>query len=133
MSPRTAFLSKLIGLYSIVVSLAMFTHREATVEMITAALHSSPILFLFGIVALTGGLAMVLGHNVWSGGATPVVVTLLGWSTLIKGVFFLFLSPEAASGVFLGALRFEQYFYFYAGISFLIGVYLTYAGARSGS
>src|SRR5690348_14216277 len=32
------------------------------------------------------GTALVIGHNVWSGGVLPVVVTLLGWLTLIKGI-----------------------------------------------
>jgi hypothetical protein len=26
------------------------------------------------------GLAVVVAHNVWSGGALPVVVTLVGWA-----------------------------------------------------
>jgi hypothetical protein len=53
-----------------------------------------------------------LGHNVWSGGALPVVVTLVGWVALIKGLLLLFLSPEAAAGLYLGGLHYEQPFYF---------------------
>jgi hypothetical protein len=30
-------------------------------------------------MGLLGGLAMVLAHNVWSGGPLPVIVTLIGW------------------------------------------------------
>ena len=38
-----------------------------------------------------GGLAIVLLHNYWSGGALTVIITLLGWLTLIKAVLLLVL------------------------------------------
>lgn len=128
MSQRTTFLSKLIGLYSILVALSMLSHKRATVEMVTALVHNSPVLFVVGLMTLVAGLAMILGHNVWSGGALPVIVTLIGWTTLIKALLFLFLSPEAAPAFFLGQLHYEQLFYLYVAISLLLGVYLTYGG-----
>jgi hypothetical protein len=131
MSSRTAFLSKLIGIYCIVVSLAMLAHKQATVEMVIALVHDAPLLFLTGFIALTAGLAMVLCHNVWSGGAAPVIVTLIGWASLVKGALILFLPPAAEADVFLGGLYYARLFYLYAAFSLLIGIYLTYAGAKS--
>jgi uncharacterized membrane protein len=132
MSPRTIFLSRLIGLYYVIVGLSMAVHKQATVATITAVVHDQPVLFIACVIALGTGLAMVLGHNVWSGGALPVVVTLVGWITLIKGLLvFLVLSPEADMGAVLGALQYERLFYLYAGISLIIGVYLTYGGFTS--
>jgi len=111
----------------------MVTHKRAAVEMVTVLVHNSPLLFIVGLITLVAGLAMILGHNVWSGGALPVIVTLIGWLTLIKSLLFLFLSPEAAVGFFLGGLHYEQLFYLYAAISLVLGVYLTYGGFRSTS
>jgi hypothetical protein len=128
MSQRTAFLGRLIGAYSILVSLSMITHKQATIERVTALLNNPPLLFLVGVMAVIPGLAMVLGHNVWSGGPLPVIVTVIGWLTLIKGALFLFLSPEAESGFFLGALHYQQYFYLYVSIGLVLGIYLTYGG-----
>ena len=130
MSPRTVFLSRLIGLYCILASLAMAAHRQPTVETMTALIHTPPVLFLAGIIALLAGLAMVLGHNVWSGGALPVVVTLVGWVTLIRGLLVLFLSPGAEVRLFTG-LRYDQLFYPYCGIGLVLGVYLTYGGFKA--
>ncbi len=130
MSPRTKFLARLIGLYSILIWLAMVTHKQASVEMVTALVHNPPLLFLSGVFAVSVGLAMVLGHNVWSGGAMPVIVTLVGWATLVKGLLLLFLPPGAAPGVLLGSLHYEQLFYVYTGISLLLGIYLTYGAGR---
>ncbi|HYM69020.1 MAG TPA: hypothetical protein VEZ44_05440 [bacterium] len=132
MSPRTVFLSRLIGLYCVLVVLPMATHRQATVETVTALVHTPPLLLIAGWLALIAGLAMVLGHNVWSGGALPVVVTLVGWVTLIRGLLVLFLPPAAEVGVFAG-LHYEQLFYVYLTVPLLLGVYLTYSGFRSTS
>src|SRR6516164_7197336 len=94
MSPRTRFLSKLIGLYLILISVAMAIHKQATVDTMNALVRNAPELLVTGMIAVAAGLAIVLGHNVWSGGARPVIVTLTGWLVLIKGVLLLFLSPQ---------------------------------------
>ena len=130
MAPATRFLCRLLGLYFILISLSMAAHKQATVETVTALVHNPPLLFLGGVIALGVGLAIVLGHNVWSGGTLPVIVTLIGWLTLVKGTLIVFLSPEAAAGFFLEGLHYEKLFYFYAAFCFLLGVYLTFGGAR---
>jgi putative exporter of polyketide antibiotics len=127
---RTVFLARLIGLYCVLISLAMAAHRHATVETVTALIQTPAVLFLAGIVALVAGLAMVLGHNIWSGGALPVIVTLVGWITLIRGLLVLFLPAGADAGL-LAALHYEQFFYFYITIALVLGVYLTYAGFKA--
>jgi len=130
MSTRTRFLSKLIGLYSILVSLSMAMRRQATVDVVTALIHNPPVLYLAGVMALTAGLAIVLSHNLWSGGALPVIVTLVGWASLLKGLLLMSLSPEGASEVYLGALHYAEFFYLYDAILFLLGAYLTF-GSRA--
>jgi putative exporter of polyketide antibiotics len=131
MSPRTLFLSRLIGLYCILIALSMMTHRQATVETVTALLQNPSMMLILGVVTLVTGLAMVLAHNIWSGGALPVIVTLVGWITLIKSLFFLFLPPEMEARFFLGQLHYQQLFYLYGAFSLVLGVYLTYSGFTS--
>ncbi len=46
MSPLTTFLSRLIGLLSILICVSMVTHRRATVETVTALVHNPPLLLL---------------------------------------------------------------------------------------
>jgi hypothetical protein len=131
MSERTAFLGKLLGLYCIVIALSMFAHKQAFVETVTALFQNAPLMFVVGLMSVAAGLAMVLGHNVWSGGALPVIVTIIGWATLIKGLLIWFLSPATESGIFLGGLHYERFFSVYAAFSLLLGGYLTYAGFKS--
>ena len=131
MSSRTLFLSRLIGLYCILIGLSMMTRGQATVETVTGLLQNSAMTLTLGVITLAAGLAMVLAHNIWSGGALAVVVTLVGWMALTKSLFFLFLPHEMEAGLFLGQLHYQQLFYVYAAISLVLGVYLTYGGFRS--
>jgi len=128
MASRTAFISKLLGLYCILAGLAMAAHKEATLATVSALVHNGPELFIVGIITLGAGLALVLGHNVWSGGVLPVVVTIIGWLTLIKGLLFLCLPPGEAGGLFLGKLSYAAHFHLYVAIIVILGLYLTIAG-----
>jgi hypothetical protein len=79
------------------------------------------------MMGLLGGLAMVLAHNVWSGGPFPVIVTLIGWWLLIRNVLLLFL-PAQAIAALVDAFQVERFSSLYALIGLAIGLYLTYAG-----
>ena len=111
----------------------MMTRRQATVETVNALLQNPSMMLIVGIITLAAGLAVVLAHNIWSGGALVVVVTLVGWITLIKSLFLLFLPPEMEAGLFLGQLHYRQLFYMYTTISLVLGAYLTYGGFTSSS
>ena len=106
MLPRTIFLSRLIGLYCILIALSMITRRQATVETVTALLQNPSMMLILGVITLAAGLALVLAHNIWSGGALVVVVTLVGWMALVKSLFFLFLPPEMEAGLFLRQIHY---------------------------
>ncbi|MDN0075283.1 hypothetical protein QU481_10315 [Crenobacter sp. SG2303] len=130
MSSRTTFLSRLIGLYCLLISLAMFAHKQTMVAAVTALAHDPLQLYMVGVIVTPIGLAMVLGHNVWSGGARPVLVTLIGWGTLIKGLIYLFIPQTAAPAFFLGGLQYASLFYLYATVTLLLGLYLSIGAGR---
>ncbi|MGB0104766.1 MAG: hypothetical protein WBL97_12705 [Candidatus Sulfotelmatobacter sp.] len=111
MSLRTLFLSRLFGLYCILVALSMMTRKQATVDTVTALIQNPSIMLILGVITLAAGLAMVLAYNIWSGGVLVVVVTLVGWITLVKSLLFLFLPPEMEAGLFLEQLHYRQLFY----------------------
>ena len=131
MTARTQFLSKLIGLYCMLVSIPMALHKDATLTMVTALVHDAPVVFVFGLIVTAAGLALILSHNVWSGGIAPVVVTIVGWASLIKGLLFLFFPPPAAVGIVVWGAAYDQYFYVDVIVAFVLGAYLTYSGFRS--
>jgi hypothetical protein len=133
MSPRTLFLSRLIGLYCILIALSMITRKQATLESVTAVLRDPSMIFVLGAITLIAGLAMVLMHNIWSGGALVVIVTLVGWMTLIKSLSFLFLPTDVNAEFFLRQFHYQTLFYLYGTFLLVLGIYLTYGGFRSRS
>jgi hypothetical protein len=127
MSPLTIFLAKFIGPYCIILAGMMMLRKQQAVATITAIIRNPPALFLIEIIGLAAGVAMIVGHNIWSGGALPIVVTLIGWVMTIRGIVLLALSPETL-GKFFEALRYEERFYVYMGVVVVLGLYLTVAG-----
>lgn len=130
MLPRTIYLSRLIGLYWILVLPSLMIHRQATVDSATALFHNPSLMLIVGIFTVIASVAMILAHNLWSGGALPVLVTLVGWLALIKGMMFLLLPSAADTEIILSWLRDPVLFYVCLTPSFLIGIYLTYEGFR---
>jgi hypothetical protein len=127
----THFLARLLGLYCIVISITMLSRRQAMLAIVTSCVQNRALLFLAEILGLAAGLAIVLGHNIWSSGLLALIVTLIGWVTLIRSIILLFLSPEAI-GRFVKAVRYEQNYYLFTAIPLLVGLYLALAGLGSG-
>jgi len=125
MKPLSVYLGRLLGLFTLITSFWLLTERQNTLSTIPALLGDRPAMVIFAIIALASGLAIVLAHNIWSGGVLPILVTLIGWVMLIRGVLFLFLPPEATLRI-LAAMQFERFFYIYLAIPFVLGLSLSY-------
>lgn len=128
MNRHTIFLGRLIGLYTLVIAVWFLLNRQTGVSTIRAMLVDAPLMVFVAITALGVGLAMVLGHNVWSGGALPILVTLTGWIVLIRGVLLLFLLPSGAAARIVDTIQLERFFYAYMAIPLVLGAVLTWLG-----
>ena len=124
MSRLTVFLARFIGLFTVVLMVALLVRGSATVA---AAVADAPVMLVYAIISLAAGVAMILGHNVWSGGALPVVVTLVGWLILAKGLMLLLVTPDALQQIF-DHMQYGEHYYLYLAPSLVLGLYLTWAG-----
>jgi vacuolar-type H+-ATPase subunit I/STV1 len=109
----------------------MILHRQTTVDAVTGFLHNPSILLVLGVITMAAGLAMILAHNIWRGGALVVIVTLVGWLVLIKALFFLFLPQGTDAEFILKVLEDPKLFYVCMIPSLVLGIYLTYCGFSS--
>src|SRR5262245_36747134 len=109
MLPRTSFLARLIGLFLIVVSLAMLVQKQGLAPAISALVQDRTALLVVAMIGLAAGLAMILVHNVWSRGVLPVVVTLIGSFLMLRDALVLFLPPEALRALF-DAFHVERFY-----------------------
>ncbi len=83
------YLSQLWGIIIAVVSLILLI-KPKLLERLFAGAKNKRTMFLWGIITLAVGVVMVLVHNIWVLD-WRVVITILGWLTLIKGLDLLLL------------------------------------------
>ncbi len=128
MSSTTIFLSRLLGLYCLIMGLTMATRGSDFVDTLTLVLRDAPLMLTLGMITLVAGLSLVLVHNHWSGGPVTLLITVLSWLTLAKGLALVLLNKDVATILFVNVLVYREYFEFYTGTFIVLGLYLTYAG-----
>ena len=124
MSGLTVFLARSLGLFMILLVAGLWLRGVAAIE---SSVSNGPLLLGYAIISLAMGVAMVVGHNVWTAGALPLVVTLVGWLVLAKGIVLLLVTPASL----LAAMNQMQYMQHYPVAllpAFVIGLYLSWAG-----
>jgi hypothetical protein len=123
-SPLTVFLGRFIGLSCLLMCAVLVARPRTSLETISSMMESPGLMLVTGIFTMAGGAAMVVGHNIWSGGALPVAVTLLGWLTLIKGIALMAMPPRALVA-FYRALNYPVWFRPYMAVALAFSAWLT--------
>ena len=127
MSKLTIFLARSIGLFMVLL-VAGFLVRGGTAIEVT--IEDEGVMISYAIISLAMGVAMVIGHNVWAGGALPVVVTLVGWLVLAKGFLLLVLAPDEMSAM-VQRMGYAEHYRLLLMPALVLGLYLTWAGFAS--
>ena len=122
----TIYLAELLGLYIALVGVVMIVRPRAMRDVLVAFIDQHPLLFLLATPRVLIGLAIALGHNRWSG-TLPIVVTLIGWITLLRGIAMWLVPAETERKMVAYFCRSGPY-YTAAMIALVLGLWLAYAG-----
>jgi hypothetical protein len=125
MLPLTVYLGKFFGMSCLLLCAVLLARPRAALDAIDSMMESPGLLLVTGIMTMGAGVATVLGHNVWSGGALPVVVTVLGWLTLIKGIALMATPPATLNSVY-HALHYPQRLRLVMVPALLLSAWLTW-------
>jgi hypothetical protein len=93
---QSIFLAKLIGPFFALVGLGVIINATGFRAIAKEFLNSPGLIFLTGILTLPVGIAIVLVHNVWVAN-WPVLITIVGWLTLLTGVVRTVAPQQVAS------------------------------------
>jgi hypothetical protein len=124
------FLAKLIGPVALVVGAALFLNKDGFRAMAEEFLRSRPLIYLSGLLSMTGGLAIVLTHNVWVAN-WPVIVTALGWLAAIGGALRI-LIPDKVEGWGRSMIRHPMGMMIAGAIWLAFGAVLCFFGYATG-
>jgi uncharacterized membrane protein len=87
------FLAKLIGPIFVIVGIGLLLNRDRYRTVVDEVIASHTLLYIFGLIALAGGLAIVLTHNVWVW-EWPVIITVMGWLMIIRGTLRIIIPQQ---------------------------------------
>jgi hypothetical protein len=130
MTQLTLYLARLYGVGLLLMCGIFVARPDAALAAIRSIAGSPGLLLLAGLFALFSGVAMVIGHNRWSGGVVTVVVTVLGWLSLIKGVVVL-AAPPGFLATLYGAIGYPGSFTMVMAVAGLFSLWLTWAAFRA--
>ncbi|WP_234802756.1 hypothetical protein [Mycobacteroides salmoniphilum] len=125
---RTRAFARVLGPFFVIVPLAVAIrapHMRSLLDEFTAGQLWSWIMGAFGLM---GGLAIIAFHQYWRS-AAAVIISLLGWLLVIRGIFLLAF-PETFANVanhIVGSITVWRSAYVIVAV---LGLYLTYAGWR---
>jgi len=88
-------LAKIIGPLFLVVGVGIFINLEHYRRLVADFGASSLSIYMAGTTALVLGLLIVSFHNVWEW-RWPVIITVMGWATLLKGAVRILLPKLVA-------------------------------------
>lgn len=126
MTPLTLFLAKLIGAYTLVMTAWMLLRKDVALQFVERMTNQPMAMAVVGMIRVTVGLAIVLGHDLWDSGAA-LLVSIVGWAALLSGIFTLFMPPATVRAAF-SRLQYGERYYLFALFSFALGGALLIAG-----
>ena len=119
------FIAKIIGLVSVISTLAILVRYKTVLEMEEYIIKNPVITYLSGFFALIIGALLVVSHPIWTWD-WRVVITIIGWMVLIKGILRIFF-PEAVRKL-IEKKRNNHWFLLAEVAVLIISMYLLYQG-----
>lgn len=116
----------LMGPILLVAAIAMLMNAQDIQEMARRFLEDRALVYVSGVLAMLGGLAIVNAHNVWVAD-WPVIITLFGWAMIIGGATRMAL-PFAVNMIGSAMTQNPTLIRMSGAVWVLVGAFLTYKG-----
>lgn len=119
----TTFLAQIWGPAILAVGLGVFASRSYYIKIYRDLEKETLAVLIFGMFGIAAGIAQVTYHNVW-GTLPEIVISLLGWGLLLKGLMFaIFPGTVNKAGDFEANSNLIPVA---GGFMLLVGAYLTW-------
>jgi hypothetical protein len=118
-------IAALLGPTLIATAVSLLANLGTSQTIIEGLSQSPALIMMAGYAAFVPGLAIVYFHNRWTGG-WPVLVTVMGWLSLVVGLLRMVLPTQLAAMATKIAPAAAGVFPFVAVVFLLIGGFLSF-------
>jgi hypothetical protein len=121
-------IARLIGPIFVAVGVGILISAPFYQEVITEALHFPTLVYVYGLIAMAAGLAMLNAYRAWTRDWRSIV-TVLGWLFLLSGILRLVIPgvmTSVAGTVFANPLALP----IDGVVVFVVGGYLSFRAYR---
>lgn len=122
------FLSKVMGVYFVIVSLALLLNMRVFAGYVGDLINDAPLMFVTGFFTLIIGIMLVVSHNIWKWD-WRVIITIISWIILIKGASILF-CPNVIDQLSRLFVQNTHFAYAAGALDLFLGLILCYFGFR---
>ena len=122
------YIARLAGPILVTIGIGVLLNLQHYIDLIEEAVHSPMLIYIAGLLVLTGGLAMLNAYRAWTAD-WRVVVTVLGWLMVIGGVFRIVL-PRLTAGLATAIYSGSVVMAIVGVIILVVGGYLSFEGYR---
>ena len=122
------YLAKVIGIYLIIVGVAMLANMHLFLNYIHSLINNAPLMYVIGFFTLIPGILMVVSHNVWQWN-WRLLITLISWLVLLKGASII-LFPKFIDKTSLLVIHDINVAYVIASFDLILGLIVCYFGFR---
>ena len=123
----TRYFAQIAGMYLIILGLILAVRKRAVLDLMPKLAESQPFIFFAGMVRIIVGLGVLVGNGPWGPTAIQIVVALIGWVTLLRGVAMLLVTTRQEQRL-IEFWRRDANFYIAIAIVLALGAYLAAAG-----
>ena len=122
----TRLMARTIGPVLLLTGAAVALRAAAVPQLIADLVRDQPLMLITGAFVLILGAVMIAAHNVWTSPAA-IVVSLLGWITLVRGAVVLLL-PDIVTTFAPYVIQYPQAIIAVGAVLVLLGLWLTFVG-----
>jgi uncharacterized protein YjeT (DUF2065 family) len=117
---------QLLGIIYLAVGIGILINPDFYKKLLKEFTENPSAIYLGGLVALAIGFLLVSFHNTWTTDWS-VIITILGWAALIKGLFLLVL-PKASIKISNAFKEMKKLLPVWSTIVIIVGALLCWLG-----
>ena len=118
---------QLLGIMYLAVGIGILINPAFYKKLMAVFSENPPVLYISGLAALVMGYLLVRFHNVWPSD-WPVIITIIGWVALIKGLFLVLLPNVSIKVCKFFESQMTKFFTVWAVVIAVAGAILVWLG-----